>query len=192
MPLDFEIGLADNSPEPTWQFPFDLTGSIFELTITTFDLLDTASITTVYRSDGVTDGSLVVDLIDRQVMWPVSTAISAQLPLGRLTSYQLRRIVPGGEHRYYADGRICVRLGAARPNPTMIVVTGPQGIPGVPGSEVTDDEITTIIEGLFSVVAPGLDLSAPGNFWNHAGYNTYVEPPLVAALDLSQGTPFFF
>jgi hypothetical protein len=117
---DLYIGQGDNAPAPTWAMPFTPSG-VWQLVVST------RTMTLTLRSD---TGDLLVDLTANTVTWPISTAQSAMLPIGRLTSYTLRRIVAGGETRFYAGGFIIVLNGPVPGSTVQVVVAGPQGAPG--------------------------------------------------------------
>ena len=121
---DIPLGRGDNAPTPMWSVPFDPTGSVFELVVTPH-----RGVPFTRRSD---DGDLVVDGLNRRITWPVASADSAILPLGKLTTYTLRRIVTGGETRYYASGCLIVLAGPVDASLVPIVAVGPQGPPGLP------------------------------------------------------------
>ena len=79
----------------------------------------------------VSAGQLTLDTTANTVTWPITTTQSALL--SPTNFYTLRRVVLGGEVRYYAKGRIFGEDGPVGPANVVVTGVGPQGIPGEPG-----------------------------------------------------------
>ena len=124
MSLDLSIGRGDNAPALTWKLPFDVEGSDFVLVLT---------LSGGTRSFSVTGGTLTLDPVGNTVSWPVTAEQSAALP--NVCTYTLRRILPGGERRFYAEGRITARDGPVGAQSVAVQVPGPQGRPGEVGPD---------------------------------------------------------
>ena len=122
MSLDLSIGRGDNAPALTWKLPFDVAGSDFVLVLT---------LSGGTRSFSVSESTLTLDPIGNTVSWPVTAEQSAALP--NVCTYTLRRILPGGERRFYAEGRITARDGPVGAQTVVVQVPGPQGRPGEVG-----------------------------------------------------------
>ena len=122
MSLDLSIGRGDNAPALTWQMPFAVAGSDFDLVLT----MPGGRAETLTASGG----DLALDTAANTVTWPVTSAQSKTLPYTSL--YTLRRVVPGGEVRYYAQGRI---FGVDGPvGPSKVTVLGDAAGAPVPAS----------------------------------------------------------
>lgn len=123
MSLDISIGRGDNAPPPRWVLPFDPTGSDIVVTI---DMPGGIELVL-----SVSDGDLTLDIPNKAVVWYVTAAQSALLPYTSL--YKLRRVVTGGEIRYYAQGRIFGVDGPVGPSSVTVLIAGSQGVPGEAG-----------------------------------------------------------
>ena len=127
MSLDFPIGRGDNEPVLTWAMPFAVAGSDFDLVITT-PLQPGSNVPPSTMTLTVSGGDLTLDTVANTVTWPVTSAQSAALSYTNF--YTLRRIVLGGEIRYYAQGRIFGVDGPVGTSSATVQVAGPQGEPG--------------------------------------------------------------
>jgi len=142
-PLNFEIGRGDNAPILSWQMPFDTAGSVFELVVKSVSASSVVTLT--LRSD---EDEIDVDTDTDIVSWAISTEQSAALPVGQLSRYTLRRIVPDdGEVRYYAHGWITVVEGpVSTTEPAVVVAEGPQGPQGAQGPQgVPGGDIASVV-----------------------------------------------
>ena len=89
------IWRGDNSPAVKWKFPFALLGSQFKFLL-------------FYNGQKLAEYPTTVDTVENIVSWNYTSTISMSLPkVGDLT-YELQRVVPGGENRTYLTGSLRV------------------------------------------------------------------------------------
>jgi hypothetical protein len=168
MALDLSIGRGDNAPSPMWTLPFDPTGSDIVVVIT----MPGGSLLTL-TSDG---GDLVFDVTTRSVTWLVTTAQSALLP--PTSFYTLRRVVPGGEVRYYAQGRIFGVDGPVGPASAVVTGAGPQG---APGAAATDAQIAVAVAA-YIAANPITPVPPPAGAAGVLDFSSSTNSGLLAAL----------
>ncbi|MCX5516247.1 hypothetical protein C3941_19850 [Kaistia algarum] len=94
---DLTIWRGNDAPALVWNFPsLDFTGSAFALAVTIYREL-VLSLT----SDA---GDLVIDTEAKTVSWTPTIEQSRSIPLGKLSRYELSRLVTDGETRTYVYG----------------------------------------------------------------------------------------
>lgn len=108
---DIPVVRGNSHPPMQWQFLvsenpdvlFDLTGSVFKFTLNWRG-------GSVERSSDV-DADLTVDYDNSILVWSYTTAQSRELPLGRLSRYEVERWI-GGTQRTLVCGYVIVSEGS--------------------------------------------------------------------------------